>query len=199
MKKILILLSMMLITGLSFGQSGWTNYIRKHTPCITAGEPSGAPNKYWGCVQAFDTTAMKVWLWNGGSWQEGPTAIGLDQITGGDELLISSDSILVVGVSDSLLIDVPLLTTENDTISLNTVKFDLTATDDVIITATNTVTVTAPAMTLEGTVTLDDVLILTPRADPPNPAAEGMLYLDTDNKVYIYVGAAWRAFTFDGL
>ena len=37
---------------------------------------------------------------------------------------------------------------------------------------------------------------LTPTASPPDPAAEGMLYADTDHKLYFYNGTDWKEVTF---
>lgn len=37
---------------------------------------------------------------------------------------------------------------------------------------------------------------LTPTASPPAGAAEGMLYADTDNKLYYYNGTDWKEVAF---
>lgn len=39
-------------------------------------------------------------------------------------------------------------------------------------------------------------LKLTPTADPPSGAAEGMLYADTDHKLYYYNGTSWKEVAF---
>lgn len=41
------------------------------------------------------------------------------------------------------------------------------------------------------TVTINDVLALTLKADPPSPAVEGMIYADTDHHLYYYNGTSW--------
>ncbi len=45
---------------------------------------------------------------------------------------------------------------------------------------------------LSGQVTFDDFLLLTPASDPPSPAAEGMVYADTDHHLYYYNGTTWK-------
>ena len=37
---------------------------------------------------------------------------------------------------------------------------------------------------------------LTPTASPPDPAAEGMIYADTDHKLYFYNGTDWKEVAF---
>lgn len=37
---------------------------------------------------------------------------------------------------------------------------------------------------------------LTPTADPPAGAAEGMIYADTDHKIYFHNGTTWKEITF---
>jgi hypothetical protein len=44
----------------------------------------------------------------------------------------------------------------------------------------------------DGVVTLSAALKLTPQADPPNPAAEGQIYADTDHHLYYYNGSEWK-------
>lgn len=44
--------------------------------------------------------------------------------------------------------------------------------------------------------TLSAHIKLTPTADPPGSAAEGMLYADTDNKLYYYNGTTWKEVAF---
>lgn len=39
-------------------------------------------------------------------------------------------------------------------------------------------------------------LKLTPTASPPAGAAEGMLYMDTDHKLYCHNGTDWKEITF---
>lgn len=39
-------------------------------------------------------------------------------------------------------------------------------------------------------------IALTPTVNPPSPAAEGMLYADTDHKLYYYNGTAWKEVAF---
>jgi hypothetical protein len=39
-------------------------------------------------------------------------------------------------------------------------------------------------------------LALTPTASPPGSAAEGMLYADTDHKLYYYNGTDWKEVAF---
>lgn len=43
-----------------------------------------------------------------------------------------------------------------------------------------------------GIVTLPQVLLLEPLADPPTNALEGMIYTDTDHHIYYYNGSSWK-------
>lgn len=63
------------------------------------------------------------------------------------------------------------------------------------------------ALTITGTLNVTGLLTvaslnasvrikLTPTAAPPDPAAEGMLYADTDHKLYYYNGTDWKEVAF---
>ena len=52
----------------------------------------------------------------------------------------------------------------------------------------NIVLSTGPTLT---TVTITDVLRLTPTANPPSGATEGMIYMDTDHHLYVHNGTTW--------
>ena len=56
-------------------------------------------------------------------------------------------------------------------------------------------------LTVAGSVTQASVaagasIKLTPTADPPTSAVEGMLYADTDHKLYYYNGTTWKEVAF---
>jgi len=61
-----------------------------------------------------------------------------------------------------------------------------------------TETVTTANVTTANVTSLNvaTVLAFTPTADPPDSAAEGMLYADTDHKLYYYNGTAWKEVQF---
>jgi hypothetical protein len=42
------------------------------------------------------------------------------------------------------------------------------------------------------TVNITDVIRLTPTANPPAGATEGMIYMDTDHHLYVYDGSNWK-------
>jgi len=52
----------------------------------------------------------------------------------------------------------------------------------------NIVLSTGPTLT---TVTITDALRLTPTANPPSGATEGMIYMDTDHHLYVHNGTTW--------
>lgn len=41
-----------------------------------------------------------------------------------------------------------------------------------------------------------DYVKLTPRADPPSVEEEGVMYMDTDHKLYVHNGTTWKEVTF---
>jgi len=47
------------------------------------------------------------------------------------------------------------------------------------------------AITINGSCSITTFLKLTPTADPPGSAAEGMVYADTDHHLYFYNGTGW--------
>ena len=56
-------------------------------------------------------------------------------------------------------------------------------------------------LTVSGSITAGSIsagasLKLTPTASPPAVAAEGMLYADTDHKLYYHNGTDWKEVTF---
>ena len=183
MKKILILLSMMLVVGLTFGQSTWTNHIRKHTPCITAGMPEGAPNKYWGCVQAFDTTSMVIWLWNGSGWQPGPEMFYVNSLL--------TNQVMADTISTELLVSDKI---EVDSIqSATNIIIGRDGVEQVKIDGVS-LTIDAPA-TINSNLNVTTYIKLTATADPPGSPVLGMMYVDTDNALYFYNGSAWKVVT----
>lgn len=185
MKKIILLLSMMMIVGLSFGQSSWTNYIRKHTPCITAGMPSGAPNKYWGCVESFDTTNMVIWLWNGSAWQPGPEMFYVDSLLTN---LIMADTISTeLLVSDKIEV--------YSIVGSTSISIGRDREEDIYIEGASIDIKSGTINIQDDMITIDYILQLTPTANPPGSPSLGMIYVDTDNSIYFYNGSAWKAFT----
>lgn len=47
-----------------------------------------------------------------------------------------------------------------------------------------------------NSLSLATVLLLTPTETAPTPPSEGMVYADTDHKLYFYNGTAWKEVTF---
>lgn len=48
----------------------------------------------------------------------------------------------------------------------------------------------------QASVTAGVSIALTPTANPPATAAEGMIYADTDHKLYFYNGTDWKEVAF---
>lgn len=64
-------------------------------------------------------------------------------------------------------------------------NYGATGTGDIVLS-------TGPTLT---TVNITDVIKLTPTADPPSGATEGMIYADTDHHLYYYNGSTWVSMT----
>ena len=64
-----------------------------------------------------------------------------------------------------------------------TENYGATGTGDIVLSIGPTLT----------TVSITDVIKLTPTANPPAGATEGMIYADTDHHIYYYNGTAWVA------
>lgn len=64
-------------------------------------------------------------------------------------------------------------------------NYGATGTGDIVLS-------TGPTLT---TVNITDVIKLTPTADPPSGATEGMIYADTDHHLYYYNGTSWVSMT----
>jgi hypothetical protein len=63
----------------------------------------------------------------------------------------------------------------------STENYGATGTGDIVLS-------TGPTLT---TVSITDVIKLTPTASPPAGATEGMIYADTDHHLYYYNGTGW--------
>lgn len=68
-----------------------------------------------------------------------------------------------------------------DTETYSTENYGTTGTGDIVLSIGPTLT----------TVSITDVIRLTPTASPPAGATEGMIYADTDHHLYYYNGTGW--------
>ena len=68
-----------------------------------------------------------------------------------------------------------------DSVGYSTINIKTTGTKNLLLRAAST-----------GIVIIDDVLKLTPQADPPGTPVEGELYADTDHHLYYYNGTTWK-------
>ena len=51
-------------------------------------------------------------------------------------------------------------------------------------------------VTVSGSVSAAEFLKLTPMANPPSPAVEGMIYADTDHTLLYFNGTDWKVIAF---
>ena len=86
-------------------------------------------------------------------------------------------------ITNQVIDIVNLLELYNVTGSLNydTENYNATGTGDIVLSIGATLT----------TVSITDVIKLTPTADAPSGATEGMIYADTDHHLYYYNGSIW--------
>ena len=105
------------------------------------------------------------------------------------DLYISTDLALAgnIDITGASISQTELAALDGVTGSLNysTENYGATGTGDIVLS-------TGPTLT---TVSITDVIRLTPTASPPAGATEGMIYADTDHHLYYYNGTSWVSMT----
>lgn len=148
---------------------------------LAGGDFSVGSNNYLGTGSLGNTSnrLLKGWFTNL-EITNMPTVNGVDLATAlGGAIMVypTGTGIPVVDSGTSWGTTIPISGSE----SLSTENYGSTGTGDIVLSIGSTLT----------TVTITDVIRLTPTADPPSGATEGMIYADTDHHLYYYNGTTW--------
>jgi len=136
----------------------------------------------------WNTSYTERRQWDGGATNlvasTGRTALGATTI--GSNLFTltnpSAVAFLQANVDNTVTpVEAVNYTTQNYT----TQNYSTTGTGNIVLSTGATLT----------TVSITDVIKLTPTASPPSPAIEGMIYADTDHHLYYYNGTTWISMT----